>query len=203
MNHSKQKRFITDLLEGLPSIVFILLWRQSGDLEAAGWAGSLAALCVLGLMLYLKTKPHPVLVGVNIHILLASPVIVGLFRFGDIEVARFLSAHAYPAVLLTVLLTGIWQTLFSSKRFSALDDVSDAVQLRFSLALMVVCALGAVWALATPGSSFVPVVGTLTALIVGRNFLQARFSDKNGTGSLVVAGGAASHDRAGSADLAV
>ncbi|QDG76531.1 hypothetical protein [Labrenzia sp. PHM005] len=202
MTHSKQKRWLTDLLEGLPSIVFILLWRQSGDIETAGWLGSGVALGVLAVLVYLKAKMHPVFIGINLHILLATPIIVGLFRTGQTEIAEVLSANTHSGVLVTVLIVGIGQTLFSARRFSALEDVSDTVQLRYSLVFLGACALGAGWALTTTGSSFVPVVATLTVLFVGRNFLQARLSDKNGSGAAAVTGSAVGSGKGSSVDPA-
>lgn len=190
MSQSQQKRWLTDLLEGVPSIVFILLWRQSGDLETAGWIGAGTALAVFSLLVWMRTRMHPVLIGVNAHILLATPLIVGLFRIGQTDLARFLASHAYPGVLVTVLVAGVIQTLVAKNGFSALEKVPASTQRHYSLGMLIICGFGAVWALATPGSPLVPVVVTVTALIVGRNFVQARLSDKNGAGAAVLASGA-------------
>jgi hypothetical protein len=189
---TQQKRWLTDLMEGVPSIVFILLWRQSGDLVFAGWVGSTLCLMVLGALIGMKVRMHPILMGVNIHILLATPLIVGLFRLGFDGVGDVLAEYAYGGVLVTVFAVGFAQMLFSRSRFAALENVTDRVQLVFSAVLLAFCAFGAVWALLTPGSRFVPVVVTIAALIIGRNFLQARLSDKSaGAGVLVTASAAA------------
>jgi len=186
MTQSQQKRWLTDLLEGVPSVVFIVLWRQSGDLETAGWVGAGTALAILSLLVWMRTRMHSVLVGVNAHILLATPLIVGLFRIGQTDLAKVLASHAYPGVLVTVFVAGGIQTLVSGNGFSALERVSQSTQRRYSLGMLVICGLGAVWALVASGNPLVPVVATLTVLIVGRNFLQARLSDRNGAGAAVL-----------------
>lgn len=186
-----QKRWLTDLLEGLPSIIFILLWRQSGDIEMAGWIGTYAAFGVLGLLFFMKTPMNPVLMGVNIHMVLATPLIVGLFRIGQTDIARFLAANAHAGVLVTVFAVGVVLTFYSKRGFSNLANVSVSKQRLYSLVLLGICGAGAIWGLTTEGSSFVPVVATLTVMFLGRNFLQARLSDKNGAGAGLVVGGAA------------
>jgi hypothetical protein len=188
---TQQKRWLTDLMEGVPSIVFILLWRQSGDLEFVGWVGSALCLMVLGALIGMKVRMHPILMGVNIHILLATPLILGLFRLGFDGVGDVLAEYAYGGVLVTVFAVGFAQMLFSRSRFAALENVTDRVQLVFSAVLLAFCACGAVWALLTPGSRFVPVVVTIAALIMGRNFLQARLSDKSAGAGVLVTGSAA------------
>ncbi len=189
MPKSQQKRWLTDLLEGLPSIVFILIWRQSGDLELSGWFGAFVAFGVLGILGVLKTRMHTIVLGVNIHILLVTPVIVGLFRIGLSNIAEILAMYAHAGVLLTVFVVGIIQTVATNRGFSNLADVSKRAQRRYSTIMLGLCGAGVIWAMSVPESSFVPVVVTLTVLIVGRNFLQARLSDKNGTtAGLVVSG---------------
>lgn len=191
MEHAQQKRWLTDLLESVPSIVFILIWRQSGDIETAGWVGAAAAFGVLGVLSFLKTPMHPVLMGVNLHILLTTPLIVGLFRAGQTQIAEFMAAHAYGGVLVTVFVVGTVLTAATRRGFSSLSDVPPKTQRRYSVIMLGLCACGAAWAFATSNSRFVPVVVTLTVLIVGRNFLQARMSDTNGSKAGLAAGGLA------------
>jgi hypothetical protein len=187
---TQQKRWLTDLMEGVPSIVFILLWRQSGDLEFAGWIGSALCLFVLSALIGMRVRMHPILVGVNIHILLATPLIVCVFRLGFDGLGDVLAEYAYGGVLVTVFAVGLAQMLVSRSRFSALENVTDRAQLIHSAVLLAICASGAVWALLTPGSRFVPVVVTIAALIIGRNFLQARLSDKSAGAGVLVTGSA-------------
>lgn len=189
MERSQQKQWFTDLLEGLPSIAFILLWRQWGDLELAGWVGSGLALFVFGAFFHLRSRMHPVLLGVNIHILLATPIIVSLFRFGDPAFAKVLVTYSHGGVLVTVLFVGVLQTLFANGGFAGLPNMSRSRQRRYSLMMLVVSALGAGWVLASPANSLVPVVATLTLLIGGRRYLLARWVDKGHTERGLVIGG--------------
>ena len=176
MANTQQKQWLADILESLPSVIFILVWRQGGDLETAGWAGSALALVVLvGFALLLKTRMHPVLLGVNLHILIATPLIVSLFRSGETRLAEVLVSYSYSAVLLTV--TGIGLSVFSRAGFGGVADLPRRLRLRLSLLMLAVSAAGAAWALAVPDAGVLPVVITLTGLIAGRRFLLARWAD--------------------------
>jgi|GEM_PF-1354175 len=188
MSSSHQKQWIADLLEGLPSIVFILLWRQGGDLETAGWAGSALALGVFVVFGVLKVGMHPVLLGVNLHILVATPLIVGLYQSGHGTIADLLAGYSHGGVLLTVLLAGIGQAVFRKGGYVGFMEIPVRSQRRISLLMLVISGFGAVWALSTPDSSFVPVLVTLTVLIVGRRFLLARWADRRSSEGAVILG---------------
>ncbi|MCK7612647.1 hypothetical protein [Roseibium sediminicola] len=189
MAQSRQTQLILDLLEGLPSIGFILLWRQTGDLELAGWIGSGLAATVFAAFALLKGRMHPVLLGVNCHILLVTPLIVGLFRFGGSEIATLLVPYSYGAVLLTVTLVGVLLTLFTRSGFAGIPELTARLRLRLSLMMIAVSAAGTAWALSAPDKALLPVVATLTLLIVGRRFLLARWAD-GAAGAVVLAGSA-------------
>lgn len=194
MEQSRQKQLVFDLLEGLPSIGFILLWRQTGDLELAGWVGCGLAASVFAVFALLKGRMHPVLLGVNCHILLVTPLIVGLFRFGGREIAEILVPYSYGAVLLTVTLVGVLLTVFSRSGFVGVSDLTARLGLRLSVVMIAVSATGTVWALSAPDKALLPVVATLTLLIVGRRFAAARRADSSAgaailTGSALVGAG--------------
>ena len=190
MDRSRQKQWFTDLLESVPSITFIVLWRQGGDLELAGWVGSGLALGVFTAFVWLRVHMHPVLLGVNLHILVVTPLIVGLFRFGNADLAKTLVAYSHGGVLLTVLATGLALSCFSRNGFAGFPDLPLRQQRRISALMLFVSILGAGWALATPENSLVPVVVTLTLLIGGRRFLLARWMDRaNGKDTAMMTGG--------------
>ncbi|MCV0424322.1 MAG: hypothetical protein K5905_02515 [Roseibium sp.] len=189
MEKSQQKQWFTDLLEGVPSIAFILLWRQGGDLEFAGWVGSGLALGVFAVFRLLRARMHPVLLGVNLHILVATPLIISLFRFGDAAIAKTLVAYSHGGVLLTVLMTGLLLSSFSKGGFAGLPDMPRGQQGRISALMLIVSALGAIWALATPQDSLIPVVVTLMLLIGGRRYLLARWMDRSKTDGTTAVGG--------------
>lgn len=189
MARSRQTQFVLDLLEGLPSVGFILLWRQTGDLELAGWIGTGLAATVFAAFTLMKGRMHPVLLGVNSHILLVTPLIVGLFRFGGREIAELLVPYSYGAVLLTVTLVGVLLTLFTRAGFAGVPELAARLRLRLSLMMIAVSAAGTAWAMSTPDKALAPVVVTLTLLIVGRRFLLARWAD-NPAGAVLLAGSA-------------
>ncbi|WP_460080244.1 hypothetical protein [Roseibium sp. LAB1] len=185
MATSQQKQLLLDLLESLPSIVFILLWRQTGDLELAGWSGCGLAVLVLAAFGLLGAQMHTVLLGVNLHILLVTPLLDALSRFGDASLARFLIAYSYSAVLLTVTITGGVLTLFSRGGFAGVPGLPGPVRLRMSVLMLAVSMAGTMWAFWTPDNSVLPVVVTLSLLIGGRRFLLARLSDKSSNGLML------------------
>jgi len=192
MANSNQSRLLFDLVEGLPSIVFIVLWRQAGDLELAGWAGCGVALASFLLFRAKCQAMHPVLLGVNCHLLMATPLIVGMYSYGDKDAAALLAIHGHGAVLLTVTVVGILLTLFTRAGFVGMSELSVTTGRRLSLLMIAVSAVGAAWALLTPENSLLTVIATLSVLIAGRRFLLARALDKSGTAPIlasVAAGG--------------
>ena len=63
-------------------MAFLALWQGQVGLQAAGWTGAvLAAAVLIGFRRY-RVPYNPILLGINIHLLLATPVIVALFRMG-------------------------------------------------------------------------------------------------------------------------
>lgn len=142
MASSRQTRIILEVLEGLPSIAFILTWRQSGDLELAGWIGCGLAFAVLAVFRILKGRMHPVLLGVNCHMLVVTPLIVGMFRFGDRSIAELLVPYSHGAVLLTVTLVGVALTLFTPAGFAGVPELAARLRTRLSLSMICVSAAG-------------------------------------------------------------
>jgi len=183
---SKQKQFLADVLESVPSIVFVLLWRQAGDQELAGWIGSGLALVAFFGLLHMRVRMNPVLLGVNVHLLLATPVIVGLFHFSFDETGRLFAAHAHGAVLVTVTVVGLSLSVFSRHGFVAADLPPKLRSLYSALMLAVSCA-GAGWALLFQEQSFVAVIVTLGVLIFGRRFVLAKWADHSERTGAVVA----------------
>ncbi|MEM8700817.1 MAG: hypothetical protein AAGF82_03250 [Pseudomonadota bacterium] len=183
---SHQQQWLLDILEGLPSVAFLLVWRQTGDLELAGWCGAALALISFVLFFAAKSKMNPVLLGVNLHLFLATPLIVGTFRLGFTDLGAFLAAYAHSAVLLSVFVAGLWLTVFTSRGFIGSADMPVNHMRLYSLVMLAVCASGMIWALSMPESSLVPVIVTLTALIGGRRFLLARQADNSGASAIAL-----------------
>ena len=105
------------LAEAVPSIAFALIWRATGDLEAAGWLGAVLALVVLLGFRIFRVSFDTIYLGINLHIALITPLIVGLYRLGWSHPARLVEAYSFPAVLITIFLTGSALTLWSPGGF--------------------------------------------------------------------------------------
>ncbi|MEO1111989.1 MAG: hypothetical protein AAFY05_06635 [Pseudomonadota bacterium] len=194
---SHQQQWLLDIFEGLPSVAFLLVWRQSGDLEFAGWCGAALALISFVLFLAVKSKMNPVLLGVNLHLLIVTPLIVGTFQLGFTDLGALLAAYAHSAVLLSVFVAGLCLTVFTKRGFIGSAGLPALQKRRYCLVMLAVSASGMMWAMSTPESSLVPVIVTLTALIGGRRFLLARQADNSGASAIalqaVLADGDMSH----------
>lgn len=189
MTQSRQKEWLTDILEGVPSIAFIALWRGGFGMETAGWVGSGLAAAVLLYLWKSGTRSHPVLFGINIHILFATPVIVGLFRLGVVDLGAVLADHGHRGVLVTVFLVGVGQTFFSSAGFIGSKDLPQSRKRTYSLLQLAVSLAGILWAFGIENSGFVAVFVPLTILFGLRRYLLARWQDRNpdGSGAMLVA----------------
>ncbi|WP_421984309.1 hypothetical protein [Roseibium sp.] len=183
---SHQQQWLQDIFEGLPSVAFLLVWRQSGDLELAGWCGALFALISFLLFYMVKSKMNPVLLGVNLHLLIVTPLIVGTFQLGFTDLGTLLAAYAHSAVLLSVFVAGLCLTVFTKHGFIGSAGLPALQNRLYSLLMLAAAASGMMWAMSTPESSLVPVIVTLTALIGGRRFLLARQKDNSGASAIAL-----------------
>ncbi|MEM8539344.1 MAG: hypothetical protein AAGF25_00180 [Pseudomonadota bacterium] len=187
MAKTRQKTLMIDILESAPSIAFLIFLRSQFGLEMAGWIGCIAALLVFVALYLLNQKPHPILLGVNLHLLFITPAIVGIGYFGAGQFASFLADHAHKGVLLTVLFVGVVQTMFLKGGFVGRVDLPEKIQTRYSFYLLVAGLVGLFWAFGTEKGAFVGVLLPLTAMIGLRNFLLARWQDNNsGAGAIYV-----------------
>lgn len=197
MSKSHQREWFADLLESLPSLAFLALWRTGSELEFAGWSGALLAVAVLLGFRARRFRFHPILLGINIHLAVITPLIAVLFRFGAPDVGSILAAHSYNAVLITVFVTGCCLALFSCTGFIGADGLSRTTARFYSVLLLIACASGIVWAFASEGGPFAAVGLPLVGLFALRRLLIAHAIDKgaNAIGPVAIAsGGALSHD---------
>ena len=187
MANTRQKTLMIDILESAPSIAFLIFLRSQFGLEMAGWIGSIAALLVFVALYLLNQKPHPILLGVNLHLLFATPVIVGIDYVGAELLASFLADHAHKGVLLTVFFVGVAQTAFLKGGFVGRLDLPQKIQTKYSYYLLAAGFIGLIWAFGTETGAFLSVLLPLTAMIGLRNFLLARWQDNNaGAGAIYV-----------------
>jgi hypothetical protein len=168
--------------EAVPSILFLLLWRTGQDAQMTGWIGcGLAALLIVG-FLVLRQRFHPIMLGINIHLLLAAPLITAAFELQGPDAGNFLIRYAETGVLVMVFLTGLGLTIFSKGGFLGEPEVPWHINWRFSL-LMLICAAGSL-----PLSiqlqdriAFLAVAGPLILLFILRNYL-AGLAQRTGGG---------------------
>lgn len=191
MSGSRQREWMTDVLESVPSIVFLALWRSDVDAELAGWIGSgLAAALLIGFRLC-RVPCNPVLLGINLHLVVITPLIVALFRLGATDTARTLLDTAENGVLAAVLAVGCALTAFAPRGFVGVDGLPAATRRAYSLLLLAVAAAAVPWSFANAGSTLLSIGVPLMALLGLRRFLIARWRDRtrpSGGGSLAAAG---------------
>lgn len=181
MAGSRQREWITDVLESLPSVAFLALWRSDAvGLETAGWIGCGMAAAVLLVLRLQQTPYNPILLGINLHMVVMTPLIIGLFRLGQPELARTLLDNAQTGVLVAVLLVGGGLTLFGPRGFVGLDGLPPGTRRGYSLLLLLLAAVAVPWSFAHAGNSLMSVGVPLMTLFGLRRFLIARWRDRAG-----------------------
>lgn len=189
MAGSQQREWVTGVLESLPSVTFLALWRgEVTGLEAAGWIGSAVAAAVLLLLQARRTPCDPILLGINLHLLAITPLIVGLFQLGQVGLARVLVDTAHNGVLIAVLVVGGTLTVFGPRGFIGLDGLPAALTRSYSGLLLAVAAAGVLWSFVNVGGSTLMSVGLPLMVLFGlRRYLVARWRDRAGGGGEVLA----------------
>ena len=179
-----------DALESIPSVAFLALWQGQVGLQAAGWTGAvLAAAVLIGFRCY-RVPYNPILLGINIHLLLATPLIIALFRMGASDLGRILVGHAYRGVLVTVFLVGCALTLFSDRGFLGLSGLPAANRRAYSAILLAASTATILWSfvIATGSTPLLSIAVPLMALFGLRRFLIARWQDRSRAADGIVAG---------------
>ena len=160
----------TTVVEAAPSVAFALMWRATADLEAAGWLGAVLAFAVLLGFRIARIPADTIYLGINLHIALITPLIVGLYRLGWPQPTRLIEAHSFPAVLVTIFLTGCALTLWSQRGFIG----QPGLPRRCSLLLLAGSAATILWWVLVGGPDLVavglPIIGlfALRAAILRR-----------------------------------
>ena len=178
MQLTRQQEWITDLMETAPSIIFLVLWRGGWDPELAGWTGSfLAAALLIGFRLR-RIPYNSILLGINLHLLVITPLIVASFRMGFPDFGHTLLSTAESAVLVVVFAVGCLLTLVSARGFVGSDRLSPSTRRTYSLVLLALCGATIPWSFAHTGQSMLSIVVPLMALFGARRFLIARALDR-------------------------
>jgi hypothetical protein len=181
MRRSQQKEWLTDILESIPSVAFLALWQSQAGLEAAGWTGAALAVAVLIGFRRCRIPYNPILLGVNTHLLLATPVIVALYRVGAPDLGRTLVGYSHRGVLVTVFLVGCALTLLSQRGFVGLSGLPAAKRRAYSAVLLAASAATILWSFvfATGSNTLLTIAVPLMALFGLRRFLIARWHDRS------------------------
>lgn len=174
-----QRGWVIDIVEGAPSIVFLALWRSDVDMQFAGWIGvALAAIQLCGFR-YFGLRNNPLMLGINVHLLLITPLIMTAFHVGARDLSDTLVAYSYRGVLVTVFLVGCALTLFSPRGFVGVDNLRRIDRLKHSTILLAASALAILWGFTFNGSTAIAVAAPLIGLFSLRRFLVSRELDRD------------------------
>ncbi|WP_371171540.1 hypothetical protein [Aliiroseovarius sp. 2305UL8-7] len=178
MTNSRQHLLFTALFENFPSIVFLALVHWSGDLRLAGWAGAILAAVVCTAYTIGRLRPHPVLLGINIYMLVITPTVETIIFLGLSSVADTLIANAQSFVLVAILLTGSTLTLISQRGFIGVQSKHPKLVVRYSFVLLAISLLSVLWTFVIHAERFVEIGVPLLFLFGVRQFLAARIEDQ-------------------------
>jgi hypothetical protein len=142
---SRQREWATDIVESLPSILFLALSQSGVDLKFTGWCSAAAAAIVLVGFRSCRQPFNPIVLGINIHLLIITPLIVGVFHFGAYGLGKTLLAFSHRGVLITVFAVGCALTLLSSRGFVGIAGLPDLKRRAYSLVLLAVSAASVAW----------------------------------------------------------
>ncbi len=196
MKQSLQREWLTDILEATPSIVFLALWRSNVDMQLSGWIGAALAATLLIAFRNFRIQFNPIMLGINVHLVIITPLIMAAFYAGAREISDALVAHSYRGVLVTVFVVGCALTVFSQRGFIGTDGLTKRSRWKYSGLLLTVSAATILWASTFTGGDLLAVAVPMVGMFGLRRYLIARALDTNqisgiavlGTGSLLAAG---------------
>jgi hypothetical protein len=190
---SRQREWLRGILEGAPSILFLLLLQNHFDMRIAGWTGAaLAALVLVGFGV-VRVPQNPIALGINMHLLVITPLIVVLFYVGAQDSGRMLFGFAYRGVLVTIFVVGCVLTASSRRGFIGVERLPPARRWSYSLILLAATAAAVAWSFTYNGPASFAVAIPIMALFGLQRLLIARWLDRGGQsdGSLLLAPGSA------------
>ena len=189
MPSPRQSEMLKNIGESAPALVFVAFWQAGWGMDLAGWTASGVAAVVLAVFWIRKVSPDPICLGINLHILLITPVIVGMIAAGYAEMGQTLAAFAYPAVFATMFLTGLITILLGR---SLVRGSSRATAFRGgNLALLALMVAGGIWAMTYEGAPLLQVALPVMGLFLTRRYLLARSADRSeGSHAVLISGSA-------------
>lgn len=168
------------LLEMAPSFGFLAILRVGNDAQTAGWVGTALAAAVLMTFGLRNKRFNPILLGINIHLLVITPLIVMVFYAGALEAGRTLVAYAHQAVLVTIFATGLVLTLGFRDGFLAHEGLSRRSAMVASTILLAASLGAIVWTFASAQGVVIGIALPIMALFALRRLLLARWQSRNG-----------------------
>ncbi|WP_377190023.1 hypothetical protein [Ruegeria meonggei] len=187
MAGDQQKRFLTGVLEYLPGLSFLILSRASDDLRLAGWIGTFLAATVCVAYARKVMKPHPVLLGINIFMIVITPLIELLHIGNNATVAQYLLKNIDSLVLASIFVTGLALTLLTQRGFLTHHSESTAKMRAHSACLLTVCSVGVVWSLFAGDNHLLSLVLPLSLLFGLQQYLTAGATDRQARHDVVLA----------------
>lgn len=179
MSAQNQKKYLISLFENAPSFTFLVLAHFSDGLRLAGWTSAVLAAIVLGFIIWRRTMPHPILLGLNIFMLLAAPVIESIYHFGSKNLAEFLISHIQVGVMLSVFFVGISFTFFLPCGFLGINGLTNRQNRKLSSLMLAINAGAVIWTIVFEGEQLLAIGIPLAVLFGVRQFLLARVADRN------------------------
>jgi hypothetical protein len=150
------------------------------DIRVAGWAGAaLAAIVVVGFSV-LRMHQNPIALGVNIHLLIITPLIVLVFYLGAQDTGRMLFASAYRGTLVTIFLVGCALTAFSRRGFIGIEGLPTIRRWSYSLILLAASAITIAWSFSSARPTSIAIAIPIMALFGLHRLLVARWLDGSG-----------------------
>lgn len=178
MPQSLQREWLFDIIESAPSLLFVVLLRSGVALELAGWCGAASAAAVLVGFHLVRRSFNPILLGINIHLFVITPLVVGAYALGAHGVGATLEAASYRGVLVTILLVGVALTALSPNGFAGVSGEARSGVLVNSFLLLAATVAGILFAFSGLAGPLAAVAVPVIALFGLRRFLIARWQDR-------------------------
>lgn len=174
MSASNYKPIWHTALEYAPSAAFLAAFMLSDDLRIAGWSGAGCAL--LNCFAYARrtVSPHSLFLGINLYLLMITPVIEGLYAANCASWASALSECARPLVFLSIFLTGSVLSLRAPTGFLLAPQVDDTAVKRTNTLLLIASGTAAAWALVYDHNAALQLAVPMTLLFALHRTLKSR-----------------------------
>ncbi len=188
MDQSRQRALFYEIVESVPGIAFVALWRSDVPIEISGTVGTLLAAAAL---IFLKARGQrfsPIVLGINLHLLLLAPGYVLAVYGGFPFLGDMLASAEEAGVLVAIFLVGRGYTAFSKGGFIGAEWLELQDRRMYSAGLLVLAGAAIPWSFAYLGNALVSIALPLMVLFGVRRFLLARAADRNGNSGSGLAG---------------